>query len=188
MAKKSIKIVTPTTAETAKNSTIVANMAMADSYATSIADAGGAFDPLSTQPATSTARRCSIEALAESMRSLATEFAEARLSCADYIAATIITGYLRAIADRTRLSTAEGDAKPLAMFATLIGRPRVGKSSAIWVIEKPFSDFDRAWQKARLFGASASCGYPVSISMLSTTSLTSCRSSRAMPRTSVLFM
>jgi hypothetical protein len=180
MAKKSIKIVTPTAAETVKSSTIVVNMAMADSSASSIADAGAVFDPLSTQPATSTAPRCSIKAMAENMRSLATEFAEARLSCADYIAATIITGYLRALADRTRLSTAEGDAKPLAMFATLSGRPRVGKSSAICVIEKPFSDFDRAWQKARRFGAYPSCEHPASISMLSTTSLTSCRSSRAM--------
>jgi hypothetical protein len=173
MAKKLIKIVTPTATETAKNSTIVVNMAMADRCASSIADAGAAFDPLSTQPATSTAPRCAIKALAENLRSLATEFAEARLSCADYIAATIITGYLRAIADRTRLSTFEGDAKPLATFLT--GRPGAGKSCAICVIEKPFSDFDRAWQKAHRFGAYASCGHPVSISMLSTTSLTSCR-------------
>jgi hypothetical protein len=181
MAEKSIKIVTPTAAESAKDSTIVVTMAMADSSASSIADAKAAFDPLSPQPPTFAASRCSIKALPENMHCLATEFAEARLLCADYIAATIITAYLGAIAGRTRLLTFEGDARPLATFTTLTGRPGAGKSFAICVIEKPFSDFDRAWQKTHQFGAYASCGLPVSSSMLSTTSLTSCRSSHGMP-------
>jgi hypothetical protein len=91
--------------------------------------------------------------LPENMRSLAIEFAEQRLLWVDYIAATIITACLAAIASRARLLTFEGDAKPMVAFAT--GQPGRGKSSAICVIEKPFSDFDRAWQKTHRFGAYA---------------------------------
>jgi hypothetical protein len=177
MAKKSIKIVTPTAAETAKNSTIVVTMAMADRSASSIDDARAAFDPLSLEPPTFPTPRCSIEALPENMRSLAIE---ARLSRVDYITATIITAYLGAIVNRARHLMFERDVKPLPTFATMMGQPGPGKSFAICAIETPPSDFDRAWQKTHRFGAYASCGHPKGSAPLSTTSLTSCRSAHGM--------
>jgi hypothetical protein len=184
MAKQlTMKIVTPTVAgenspATAANSTIAVTMAMADSSASSIADARATFDPLSLEPPTFPAPRGSIEALPENMRSLAIEV---RLSRVDYIAATIITAYLGTIVNRARHLMFERDVKPLATFATMMGQPGAGKSFAICVIEKPLSDFDRAWQKTHRFGAYASCGHPIASAMLSTTSLTSCRSSHGVP-------
>lgn len=119
----------------------------ATSPATGVTDGWAAFDPLFLSPSTSAAPHFPIEALPENLRSLVIKFAEARLLCVDYVAASVLAACSGAIGNRVRLLTFEGDAEPLAMFTTLIGPPSVGKSLAIGVVEKPLIAIDQALQK-----------------------------------------
>jgi hypothetical protein len=91
----------------------------AASPATGVTDGWAAFDPLFLSPSTSPAPRFPIEALPENLRSLVIKFAEARLLCVDYVAASVLAACSGAIGNRVRLLTFEGDAEPLAMFTTL---------------------------------------------------------------------